>query len=252
MNTIIPKIIFIIPYRDRQTQYKEFKTQMNIILEDYDEKDYKILYIHQTDQRSFNRGAMKNIGFIFVKNMYPKDYKNITLVFNDIDTLPTKKNLIPYNTQKGVVKHFYGFDYALGGIFSIKAEDFEKVKGFLNLWTWGYEDNNLNQRVLKAGLKIDRNVFFKGKDENIIHKLDNGIKTINKVEFDKYAKNINDGIHTIYDLKYEYEETTGFVNIITFNVSHDHIQSKDVDYDLREGLAPFKRGPRQPIMKMFL
>ena len=31
------------------------------------EKDYEILFVHQKDKRKFNRGGMRNIGFIYVK-----------------------------------------------------------------------------------------------------------------------------------------------------------------------------------------
>ena len=71
----IPNLIFIVPYRNRKEHYNIFSDHMKNILEN--EKNYKIFYIHQTDDRSFNRGAMKNIGFLVVKDMYPNDYKNI-------------------------------------------------------------------------------------------------------------------------------------------------------------------------------
>ena len=66
----VPKIIFIIPYRDREQQLYFFRRQMKHVLEDMDERDYEIYYVHQSDRRSFNCGAMKNIGFLYVKNKY--------------------------------------------------------------------------------------------------------------------------------------------------------------------------------------
>ena len=57
-----PKRVFIVPYRNRLQQKFFFCNQMNFILEG--QTDYEILFVHQTDSRSFNRGAMKNIVWI--------------------------------------------------------------------------------------------------------------------------------------------------------------------------------------------
>jgi hypothetical protein len=85
-----PKVVFIVPYRDREQQYHFFSRHMKYVLED---TDHQIFYIHQKDDRNFNRGALKNIGFILMKQKYP-DYQNITFVFNDIDTTPYTKNFL--------------------------------------------------------------------------------------------------------------------------------------------------------------
>ena len=246
----IPELVFIVPYRDREQQQKFFSQQMKVILEDIPENKYKIYYIHQNDKREFNRGAMKNIGFLMVKNKYPEHYKNITLVFNDVDTMPYSKNFINYYTKTGIVKHFYGVKFALGGIVSITAGDFEKTAGFPNFWAWGYEDNLLNIRVLKSGLTIDRDQFYALMDKNMFQMKDGLARLVNKGEFDRYLSNTSEGYHSIVDLEYIIDEVNGFVNVNNFNTGIVANTQQNKMHDLRNGSIPFpvimnkKRVPR--------
>ena len=245
-TTEIPKMIFIVPYRDRQQQYEFFSNHMKMILSDINPNEYKILYIHQLDSRTFNRGAMKNIGFITVKNMYPENYKDITLIFNDVDTMPYTKGFLNYETTHGIVKHFYGYTFVLGGIVSMKAADFERVNGFPNFWAWGYEDNLLNQRVNEAGLTIDRSQFYQILDINILQLSDGITRNVNKTEFDVYKGKTLEGINTIYNLEYTIDEATGFVNVSNFQTNREENMSTSFMHDLRNGNMPFAVKP-QPV-----
>jgi hypothetical protein len=234
----IPKIIFIVPYRDRKEHLEHFKSQMKIILEDYNPNDYRFFFAHQCDTRSFNRGAIKNIGFIAAKTMYPNDYKNITFVFNDVDSMPIRKDLIKYETTRGVVKHFYGFTYALGGIFSITGGDFERLNGFPNFWGWGYEDNMMQKRAEKWRLTIDRSTFFNINDLNIIQLMHGNTRDINKNDFEKFATNTPDGINHINDISYTFDAATNFVNITNFKTGYEEQKKETFTYDLRKGNRP--------------
>ena len=217
-STIIPKIIFIIPYRNRASQKTHFDIYMKYILEDYPEDSYKIFFAHQCDNKPFNRGAMKNIGFLVMKKEYPNNYKDITFVFNDIDTMPATKNLMDYNTTHGTVKHFYGFNFALGGIFSIKGSDFEKCKGFPNFWGWGLEDNSIYRRVLSVKLKVDRSQFFGICNPNMIHLLDGLHRSVTRN--DKYnASKSDDNMYNIDNLKYKISNE--LINISNFNTNRN-------------------------------
>lgn len=252
-TNIIPKLIFIIPYRDREQQYQFFISHMKTILEDYNENEYKFLFIHQCDKRDFNRGAMKNIGFLFVKNEYPNHYQNITLIFNDIDIMPYTKNFLNYETHMGNVKHFYGFKYTLGGIVSIKASDFEKTKGFINLWAWGYEDNAFQKRVILNKLKIDRSCFYPLYDKNILSISDKPERTVNIKEYEKYQNNINDGFHTLKNVNYIYDINTHFVNVKSFETNHKNYNTLNQQHNFAEkGNVPFKTPIRKSSMKMML
>jgi hypothetical protein len=256
----VPKIVFIIPYRDREQQQRFFSKHMEFILEEKPKSDYKIHYVHQTDNRAFNRGALKNIGFLYVKEKYPNDYKNITLVFNDVDTMPYTKNFLDYETSPGIVKHFYGFDYTLGGIVSITGRDFEKVSGFPNFWAWGYEDNMFQIRVRNANIIIDRSSFYPLMDKNIFQMKDSLIRLVNRGEFDRFMANTPEGFQSITDLSYDIDDKSGFIHVKTFNTGTQENAKQTVTYDIRNGTVPFKTatiasapaGRRRPMMSMRL
>jgi len=243
----IPKRIFIVPYRNRAQHKFFFCKYMSFILEDAD--NYEIFFAHQCDARTFNRGAIKNIGFIAARNKYPEHYKDITFIFNDVDTIPFNK-IFDYETTHGVVKHYYGFKYTLGGIVVIKGSDFEKTNGFPCFWGWGMEDNVLQKRCDQIGLKTDRNVFYNiGSPEilqlfdgisRIISKKDpwrgeydngiDGLKTISNLRYtiDDKSDNPNDNIFTIHNEKIK------IINIKTFLTYIPFGSEEYYNYDLRE------------------
>lgn len=241
----VPKLVFIIPYRDRIESLNSFKLQMKIVLEDLPEDDYEIYFSHQCDTRDFNRGAIKNIGFLVIKNKYPDDYKNITFIFNDVDTTPSRKNLINYNTSVGTIKHFYGFTFSLGGIVSITGEDFEKINGYLNLWSWGYEDNSLQHRAINSNIIIDRSNYFKINSKEILQEQHGRYRIVNKEEFNVYKDFINvykyeknEGINSIFNIKYEITEDN-FINIYDFNTGRVEKSQKNVLFDISDNNEPF-------------
>jgi hypothetical protein len=242
----IPKLLFIVPYRDREQQKHFFNRQMNYVLEDYGKENYEIFFAHQCDERDFNRGAMKNLGFIAMKEKYADNYNDITFVFNDVDTMPYTKNFLNYETTHGNIKHFYGFNYTLGGIVSIKGSDFEKVNGFPNFWAWGYEDNMFQDRVLKNGLKIDRNQFYPLMDKNILQNKDGLERIVNRKEYDRFIGNTTDGIQTITDIVYEIHDTN--INITNFKTQVENDKTKNTKHDLRNKTHKFGRVPRMNMI----
>ena len=216
----IPKIVFIIPYRDRAEHKEFFSVYMKHVLEDIPKTDYEIYYVEQKNTLPFNRGAMKNIGFLAIKYKYPDHYKDISFVFNDIDTVPYSKNIINYETTRGVVKHYYGFKFALGGIFSIKGSDYETTNGFPNFWSWGGEDNYMQKRAQQAGLVIDRSCFFNILDKNILQLCD-GIKRLicRKEAATVVNMSTMDGLITIRNLNYDFKDE--YINVYNFETTRD-------------------------------
>ena len=64
MDNIIPKVVFIVPYRDREFHRNVFYTWTKELI---DRNNYLVIFSHQNDQRLFNRGGIKNLGFIYIK-----------------------------------------------------------------------------------------------------------------------------------------------------------------------------------------
>lgn len=225
ISKVVPKFVFIVPYRDREPHRVFFSTYIQKIMADVPPEDWSYFFIHQADKRPFNRGGMKNIGFLALKERYPNDYKNIIFIFNDIDTLPYDKNVLNYNTDFGVIKHFYGFHFALGGIFSIRGVDFERINGFPNFWAWGGEDNLIHRRAKDFGLVVDRNNFFTIGNMNILQLADGFKRLICRDEMATSLIPMNvDGLSKITNLKFNIYDDTHMIDVFEFETYISYTQ----------------------------
>ena len=261
----IPSRVFIVPYRDRAEQKFFFSKQMSFLLEDKD--DYEIYFVHQNDTRYFNRGAMKNIGFLAMKEKYPEDYQNMNFIFNDVDTLPFHK-LFDYTTEPGVVKHHYGFETALGGIVVIKGGDFEAINGYPNYWGWGMEDACLQKRCMMVGLKIDRTKFFTIGSPQILQLFDGVSRLVSKKDpLRMKIDNGVDGIRTIHQLSYKIDSNSSnpkdnqfvvesssimVVNVNTFITGIPVQQDSFHEYDLRDPVSKVVYPDKPPSQKTMI
>lgn len=240
-----PDIVFLIPYRDRLPQKEFFLRYMKYILEDYEEDTYKIVFCHQQDKRTFNRGAMKNAGFNYIKTTYPEHYQKITMVFHDIDCVPYRKSLLDYKTSYGKIKHFYGFEHALGGIVSISCYDFESINGFPNFWGWGFEDNALQNRITNKGKFISRKNFFKIGDNRILHLFDTFKKESDEnIPQQFVSDNGETGISTLKINKTSIEKLDIIIphiilNINDFNTETEYNENNIILKDIRENSSNY-------------
>jgi hypothetical protein len=220
-----PDKFFIIPYRNREYQLEVFINHMTKLLEG---ENYQLLFIHQKDNRHFNRGAMKNIGFLYIKDKYPDTYQDKTLIFHDVDCVIVKKEDADFNTKRNFAKHNFGYKAckrikALGGIVTMTSYDFERTKGFLNLWTWGLEDNSLMKRCLGLKINIDYNSFHPINCREVVSfRHDNKREMNNDYTFNNFWKGVNkdNGFKTIKNLNYTFEKIRDkayFVNVNSFD-----------------------------------
>ena len=227
MSTIIPNIIVVVPYRDRPHQVRLFTTHMPFILEPYlrENKNVTILFSHQVDKRSFNRGAMKNIGYLWALNEFGEEItKNITFVFHDLDTMPAFPEQLNYDLddiledrpyceyRTDIIKHYYGFTFALGGILSMKGETFKKIGGYPNIWGWGFEDNCLACKCDLFNITVDRSTFYDIGDEGIFNCVGGSTRRITNQQYEYTSYITKDCIVDIKDLSYNNEYESSLFN----------------------------------------
>lgn len=204
--------IVIVPYRDRLEHLTFFKTYLPTVM-----TDYELMVVHQRDQRPFNRGAMKNVGFLAVKQKYPDQYRDATLIFQDVDIMPYKSGIFDYEAEPGVVHHYYGYESCLSACFAIKGADFEKANGFPNLWEWGVEDYIMQARVLKNGCRIDRSHFYLVGSRQVLQFFDGITRTVSTRNVEEIqAMHALDGLSTItcnFHFDGDFVQVTGFTTL---------------------------------------
>jgi hypothetical protein len=217
------KYNFIIPYRNRKEHLDEFITRFTDMLKDKD-IDVKFYIIHQLNPKEFNRGAMKNIGFLEAC----KVRSDGLFIFHDVDTYPTYWGSIPYEANRGEFKRpvLNTARENLGLICSCWKEEFERTNGFANFWGWGAEDGALYFRAKKLGIPINENNMIQFTNTQFIinrqhyRNVEKEQYYTNKnrelLELEKKTGNNNNGLSDI-----EYEVISSFElapNFIIINV----------------------------------
>lgn len=145
--------VMVIPYRDRLEHLNEFVPFMEEFLKDH---EFRILVVHQADDKLFNKGKLFNIGLSVAGDA---DY----FCLHDIDLLPLDRtcdyspprrvaHLLDRLWQRKIDHPTY-----LGGAFVTTAEAFRAANGFSNqYWGWGLEDEDFLIRLWLAGVEVDR------------------------------------------------------------------------------------------------
>ncbi|KAL5021097.1 hypothetical protein ScPMuIL_000252 [Solemya velum] len=170
------KIAIVIPYRNRETHLHQWLLNVIPLLR-RQQADATIFVSEQAEVENFNRGMMKNIGFIEATKYDQFD----CVVFNDVDyvpeddhniyqCLPQPNHMAGRPEKKGYKLYYGGFT---GGIISFRTDVFKGINGYSNkFFVWGGEDDNLGKRIKKAGLIISRPLYNVSHCTTLRHKVD--------------------------------------------------------------------------------
>ncbi|XP_057290059.1 beta-1,4-N-acetylgalactosaminyltransferase bre-4-like [Hydractinia symbiolongicarpus] len=150
----------VIPFRDREEHLAILLRQLHPILY-RNNLHYRIFVIEQSDNYTFNRAKLMNVGYQEAGKYFPYS----CFVFHDVDLIPENDRInyackhSPMHLSVGIDKFRYILTYPelFGGIEMFLSQDFKRINGFSNsFWNWGAEDDNLYRRCKKHNLTIHR------------------------------------------------------------------------------------------------
>jgi hypothetical protein len=155
----------VVPYRDRKAHLREFVPAVQAHLARTACRVHAVI-VEQEDGLPFNRGALKNIGFLLTRG------QGAYTCFHDIDYLPLDADystvdaptpILWYGAEARriapgsdrVVRH--DMNHCFGGVVLVPNADFARIDGYANdYWGWGYEDVDLTRRLASAGIACGR------------------------------------------------------------------------------------------------
>ena len=166
------KLGICIPYRNRESHLKTLIPHLTKFL---NKKgiEHSFYIAHQTDNKLFNRGAMKNIA---AKHAFEDgcDY----IAFHDVDMLPENDNCdysfpnqTPIHIATKLSKYKYKLNYEqyFGGVVLFTKEQIEKTNGYSNdYWDWGMEDDDLFWRCVYEGY-TEKGLFSNYQNTKVIN-----------------------------------------------------------------------------------
>ncbi|XP_069106743.1 beta-1,4-galactosyltransferase 6-like [Argopecten irradians] len=202
------RVAFIIPFQDRDSHLKIFMSNIVPKLQ-RQQLEYTIFLVEQAPGQHFNRGMMRNIGFVEASKNDSYD----CYVFNDVDTIiENDKNMFKCDAQS--VRHLAAmvdiFNYTLlykqliGGILSVTYRQFISANGYSNsIYLWGGEDDDLYDRFRKHGYRVSRPSKDVGHITTLLHERKNQTalsKETSKILLKKVKnQDANDGLTTLGD-----------------------------------------------------
>lgn len=152
-------VAVIVTYRNRQKHLDVFLPYMHNFLRKQ-QLHYKIYLIEQEDKKPWNKGLLYNIG---AKRAIAEKFP--CLILHDVDLLPLDESNLyaclnnPRHMSASIDKFRYvlTYDYLVGGVLAITADQFVKVNGFSNRFEgWGGEDDDFYERLSAHGFNVVR------------------------------------------------------------------------------------------------
>lgn len=172
------KLCIIVPFRDSEDPTEHGKgrnEQLQIFKEKIKEEmqnrhvDYRLVVAEQEQGLPFNRAALLNAGFL--SSFHICDY----FAFHDVDIFPTSLNNT-YGYPETPTHCYSSTNYwnqhqnLVGGVLLITLEQYIKANGFSNaFWGWGWEDNDMYQRIIESGQQVYRLPYDVGKYSKLQH-----------------------------------------------------------------------------------
>lgn len=192
------KLGVCVPYRNREEHMYKFVPHLSDFLQERG-IEHTIYLAHQTDDKLFNRGAMKNIA---AKHAFEDgcDY----IVWHDIDMVPEDDSCdysYPEDSPKHLAVRISQSDYKLkyqeyfGGAVLFTKEQAYKTNGYSNdYWDWGMEDDDLFWRCIQENMAEHKYLPF-GKIKNFARF--NGDNSFIKIQPSEEMRQALNNSHTI-------------------------------------------------------
>jgi len=156
MDQQLHKLAVVIPYRDREENLKVSLPAITAYLQKQNIL-HTIYVVEQEDGKTFNRGMIRNIGFL------QADMDHDYFVFHDVDMVPQNTDYsyesIPTHLAVAASQFNYGLPYEgyFGGVVMFTREDFMRINGYSNLYVgWGGEDDDILYRCHYSKLQVQR------------------------------------------------------------------------------------------------
>ncbi|CAH2292909.1 beta-1,4-galactosyltransferase 1-like [Pelobates cultripes] len=242
------KLAIIIPFRNREPHLKIWLYYMHPFLQ-RQQAVYAVYVIEQTESGEkpkiffqFISGPGRrlqakliNVGFTEAA----KDYDYDCFIFSDVDIIPMdlrhlyrcSKN--PRHLANAVDKFNFTLLYEtlFGGIVAFTKEQFLKINGFSNtFWGWGGEDDELYNRVMAAGMQIERQEQIIARSKMIFHHRDPGNEGTGKKQ--TYSKS-----ESLVSLNAHARQEWSFKFLASLTRSDIHLIHKAAERMSKDGLT---------------